>query len=129
MNTAWDVGEKRRQSTFLRQKKTFWRRQYCKPTERLERYTRKNHNIIFDGWWSCSGSHAKGSGLNKRSCTNPIERTSDNDEHRDTRRRINADTDNQDDDYERHTGTIANKQARKRAEELQKDENEQKTKY
>eukprot|EP00972_Heterocapsa_arctica_P088194 13003969-Heterocapsa_arctica.AAC.1 len=47
-------------------KRIFWRRQYCKPTVRLERYRSRKHNVIFDGWWPCRGCFAKGPGLNKR---------------------------------------------------------------
>eukprot|EP00972_Heterocapsa_arctica_P076209 11243878-Heterocapsa_arctica.AAC.1 len=44
-----------------------WRRQYCKPVVRLERYRKINHVIMFDGWWACNGCLARGPGLNTRS--------------------------------------------------------------
>eukprot|EP00972_Heterocapsa_arctica_P058829 8670668-Heterocapsa_arctica.AAC.1 len=61
----------------------------------MERYIRRKHNAIFDGWWSGKGCNARGPGLNKRDCTNPIdnqeEETKDEDEHghRHKIRRIN----------------------------------------
>eukprot|EP00972_Heterocapsa_arctica_P010958 1606221-Heterocapsa_arctica.AAC.1 len=30
----------------------FWKRQYCKPVSRIERYRKRNHDVIFDGWWA-----------------------------------------------------------------------------
>eukprot|EP00972_Heterocapsa_arctica_P115004 16445561-Heterocapsa_arctica.AAC.1 len=38
----------------------FWRRQYCKPAVRIERYRKINHDIIVDGWWACNGCLARG---------------------------------------------------------------------
>eukprot|EP00972_Heterocapsa_arctica_P097224 14344195-Heterocapsa_arctica.AAC.1 len=63
----------------------------------MERYKRRKHDIIFDGWWSCRGCCAKGPGLNKRDCVNPMKNEDefkDEDEHghRHKIRKINADT-------------------------------------
>eukprot|EP00972_Heterocapsa_arctica_P056061 8269326-Heterocapsa_arctica.AAC.1 len=49
----------------------FWRRQYCKPVTIMNRYRKRNHDIIFDGeagkdWWMCKGCRAKGPELNKK---------------------------------------------------------------
>eukprot|EP00972_Heterocapsa_arctica_P008160 1193067-Heterocapsa_arctica.AAC.1 len=33
-------------------KKVFWRREYCKPVIRMQRYSRRNHDAIFDDWWA-----------------------------------------------------------------------------
>eukprot|EP00972_Heterocapsa_arctica_P032692 4815803-Heterocapsa_arctica.AAC.1 len=38
----------------------FWRRQCCKPVTIIERYRKRKHDIIFDGWWACKGCHARG---------------------------------------------------------------------
>eukprot|EP00972_Heterocapsa_arctica_P084638 12466599-Heterocapsa_arctica.AAC.2 len=48
-----------------------WRRQYCKPVMRMQRYRRRNLDIVFDDWWACKNCQAKGPELNKRSCANP----------------------------------------------------------
>eukprot|EP00972_Heterocapsa_arctica_P072984 10777844-Heterocapsa_arctica.AAC.1 len=63
----------------------------------MERYRRRKHDDIFDGWWSCKGCNARGPGLNERDCINPIENQEeeqkDEDEHghRHNRRITNAD--------------------------------------
>eukprot|EP00972_Heterocapsa_arctica_P112878 16434262-Heterocapsa_arctica.AAC.1 len=63
----------------------------------MERYRRRKHNIMFDGWWSCKGCKARGPGLNKRDCASTIEHqedeTKDEDEHGHIHniRRINED--------------------------------------
>eukprot|EP00972_Heterocapsa_arctica_P013733 2025741-Heterocapsa_arctica.AAC.1 len=33
-------------------KRICWRRQYCKPAVRIERYRKRHHDIIVDGWWA-----------------------------------------------------------------------------
>eukprot|EP00972_Heterocapsa_arctica_P057181 8437569-Heterocapsa_arctica.AAC.1 len=52
-------------------KNIFWIRQFCKPVIRIERYRKRKHTIIFEGWWKCKGCHAKGPELNNRDCFNP----------------------------------------------------------
>eukprot|EP00972_Heterocapsa_arctica_P018723 2770000-Heterocapsa_arctica.AAC.1 len=37
-----------------------WRREYCKPVVRTQRYRRRNNDIMFDGWWACQSCLAKG---------------------------------------------------------------------
>eukprot|EP00972_Heterocapsa_arctica_P071951 10628228-Heterocapsa_arctica.AAC.1 len=49
----------------------FWRREYCTPVKRMQRYRTINHCIIIDEWWACQNCLAKGPELNKRSCINP----------------------------------------------------------
>eukprot|EP00972_Heterocapsa_arctica_P016349 2412464-Heterocapsa_arctica.AAC.1 len=50
---------------------------------------------MFDGWWSCKGCHARGPGLNKRDCSNPMkkqdEEVDDEDRYRHTIRRTDVD--------------------------------------
>eukprot|EP00972_Heterocapsa_arctica_P033926 4995668-Heterocapsa_arctica.AAC.1 len=57
----------------------------------MQRYRRRNHDIIFDGWWACQSCLAKGPALNKRHCINPthkhVEDAGDDDRHRRKRRR------------------------------------------
>eukprot|EP00972_Heterocapsa_arctica_P045727 6747635-Heterocapsa_arctica.AAC.1 len=35
----------------------------------MRRYREHNHDIIFEDWWTCNNSKAKGSQFNKRQCT------------------------------------------------------------
>eukprot|EP00972_Heterocapsa_arctica_P010819 1586221-Heterocapsa_arctica.AAC.1 len=57
----------------------------------MERYRRRNHDIIFDGWWACQSCLAKGPALDKRNCINPTRKhegdEEDADRHRHKRRR------------------------------------------
>eukprot|EP00972_Heterocapsa_arctica_P037130 5465871-Heterocapsa_arctica.AAC.1 len=91
----------------------------------MERYRRRKHNIIFDGWWSCKGCHARGPGFNQRDCVNPVgnaeDETKDENDygHRLNRRKDNEDEHYAGDEESLRTGMKANKQARKRAEEQQ----------
>ena len=46
-----------------------------------------------DGWWACRGCFARGPGLNKRNCINPLNRdedAGDDDRHRHKRRRTDV---------------------------------------
>eukprot|EP00972_Heterocapsa_arctica_P105767 15580992-Heterocapsa_arctica.AAC.1 len=69
----------------------------------MQRYRRRNHDIIFDGWWACQRCLAKGPALNKRSCINPTHKHDVDDEydyrHRHNRRRtdLEAEKENNDD--------------------------------
>eukprot|EP00972_Heterocapsa_arctica_P088290 13020421-Heterocapsa_arctica.AAC.1 len=31
----------------------FWRREYCKPVIRMKRYRTRDHDIMFEEWWTC----------------------------------------------------------------------------
>eukprot|EP00972_Heterocapsa_arctica_P096882 14292894-Heterocapsa_arctica.AAC.1 len=57
----------------------------------MQRYRRRNHDIIFDDWWACQNCRAKGPALNNRSCINPTHNHvgdhGDDDRHRHTRRK------------------------------------------
>eukprot|EP00972_Heterocapsa_arctica_P078653 11599121-Heterocapsa_arctica.AAC.1 len=57
----------------------------------MQRYRRRNHEIIFDGWRACQSCLVKGPALNKRNCINPThmhgEDDGDDDRHRHKRRR------------------------------------------
>eukprot|EP00972_Heterocapsa_arctica_P054681 8058000-Heterocapsa_arctica.AAC.1 len=74
----------------------FWRREYCKPVIRMQRYRRINHDIIFDGWWACQSCLAKGTALNKRNCINPTHKhvaaEDDNVRHRHKRRKTDVES-------------------------------------
>eukprot|EP00972_Heterocapsa_arctica_P057717 8514563-Heterocapsa_arctica.AAC.1 len=52
----------------------------------MQRYRRRNHDIIFDDWWACQSCLAIGPALNKRSCINPthnhVGAEDDDDRHR-----------------------------------------------
>eukprot|EP00972_Heterocapsa_arctica_P042946 6331619-Heterocapsa_arctica.AAC.1 len=52
----------------------------------MQRYRRKNHDIIFDGWWACQSCLAKGPALNKRNCINPTHKHDADDENDDRHR-------------------------------------------
>eukprot|EP00972_Heterocapsa_arctica_P010376 1525438-Heterocapsa_arctica.AAC.1 len=47
----------------------FWRRELCKPVIIITRYREKNHDIIFEDWWTCENGKAKGPQLNNIKCT------------------------------------------------------------
>eukprot|EP00972_Heterocapsa_arctica_P019221 2835875-Heterocapsa_arctica.AAC.1 len=57
----------------------------------MQRYRRRNHDRIFDGWWACQSCLAKGPALNERNCINPTHTQDINDEdddrHKHKRRR------------------------------------------
>eukprot|EP00972_Heterocapsa_arctica_P028367 4170441-Heterocapsa_arctica.AAC.1 len=38
----------------------------------MERYRTRNHDIIFEDWWTCKNCKAKGPLLNESSCTHFI---------------------------------------------------------
>eukprot|EP00972_Heterocapsa_arctica_P057692 8510526-Heterocapsa_arctica.AAC.1 len=69
----------------------------------MQRYRKRNHDIIFDGWWACQSCLAKGPVLNKRNCINPTHKhvfyDEDDDRHRHKIRRtdLEAEKDNNDD--------------------------------
>eukprot|EP00972_Heterocapsa_arctica_P075825 11184877-Heterocapsa_arctica.AAC.1 len=33
-------------------KRIFWRRQFCNVVIIIERYRKRKHDIMFDGWWA-----------------------------------------------------------------------------
>eukprot|EP00972_Heterocapsa_arctica_P111464 16409772-Heterocapsa_arctica.AAC.1 len=80
----------------LSAKRIFWRRQYCKPVVRMERYRKRKHDIIVDEWWTCRGCKARGPESNKRDCTQPTEKQdedtnedgTDKHDHRNKRRKL-----------------------------------------
>eukprot|EP00972_Heterocapsa_arctica_P084632 12465951-Heterocapsa_arctica.AAC.1 len=108
--------------------------QFCKPVIIIERYRKRKHDIIFDGWWSCKGCFAKGPYLNKRDCVNPTKKqdqyADDDDGHKHkithTDVEIDKEIPNLQDDDDVKTGMFTNKQARKRAEEKQAEVNDNK---
>eukprot|EP00972_Heterocapsa_arctica_P067328 9936160-Heterocapsa_arctica.AAC.1 len=52
----------------------------------MQRYRRRNHDIIFDGWWAYQSCFAKGPSLNKRNCINPTHKHVVDDEDDDSHR-------------------------------------------
>eukprot|EP00972_Heterocapsa_arctica_P076925 11346801-Heterocapsa_arctica.AAC.1 len=112
----------------------------------MQRYRRRNHDIIFDGWWACQNCLAKGLALNKNNCINPtrkhVEDDGDDDRHRHNIRRTEKSSEGENNDDRSDgaelgtmievqkenredrtnvvdTGFLINKQARKRAEDKQ----------
>eukprot|EP00972_Heterocapsa_arctica_P074057 10932152-Heterocapsa_arctica.AAC.1 len=87
-------------------------------------YKKRNHDIVVDERWACKNCHAKGPELNKRNCINPrhnhAEENDDGTGHRHKRRKPEADTDHEENNDRSNgadMGIVANKQARKRAQE------------
>eukprot|EP00972_Heterocapsa_arctica_P057391 8469841-Heterocapsa_arctica.AAC.1 len=68
----------------------------------MQRYRRRNHDIVFDGWWACQSCLAKGPALNKRNCINPTHNHDMNDEdddrHKHKRRRTELDAEQEKND-------------------------------
>eukprot|EP00972_Heterocapsa_arctica_P106989 15761288-Heterocapsa_arctica.AAC.1 len=68
----------------------------------MQRYRRRNHDIIFHGWWACQSCLAKGPALNKRNCINPTHKNvvddEDDDRHRHKRRRTDIEAEKEKND-------------------------------
>eukprot|EP00972_Heterocapsa_arctica_P085007 12526800-Heterocapsa_arctica.AAC.1 len=94
----------------------------------MERYRTRNHDIIFEDWWTCKNCKAKGPPLNKRNCTHFVENKpeEDPDDSGHGHNKRNKDNDDEkaekkydEDNNEPEYGIEINKQARKIAEDRQ----------